>query len=258
MSDLLPVDYRDGDVALRGELAVPEGRRPHPGVLVLHGGLGVTDEVRDYARRLAAHGYAALVADSFAACGQALSPEATGERMVALQAEPSRVRTRTRAGLDALASQPSIDGDRLAAVGFCFGGQCALELARSGAELRATVSLHGLLTTDHPAEPGAIRGQVAIFTGARDPLAPREHVDQVRDELTRAGAAWQLTVFGEGWHGFSDPHPNPRYDWIRYDALLDAQAWAATLALLDATLSSTALPSNGQIAHEARAPAAIH
>ena len=258
MSDLLQVEPWDGDVDLRGELAVPQGRGPHPGVLVLQGGLGLGDEVRDYARRLADHGYAALVADSFAACGQALSPESAGERMMALQAAPARLRARVQAGLDALASHQSVDRDRLAAVGFCFGGQCALELARSGADLKVVISLHGLLTTENPAQPGSIRGQVAIFTGAKDPLAPREHVDQIRDEMTAAGARWQVTVFGEGWHGFSDPHPNPRYDWIRYDPVIDAQSWAATLALLDATLSSNALSCNGQIAHEARAPAAIH
>jgi dienelactone hydrolase len=77
--------------------------------------------------------------------------------------------------------------------------------------------------------------------------------------LTRAGAPWQITVFGEGWHGFSDPHPRPRHDWIRYDPLLDAQAWAATLALLNATLTpSTTLSPFGQTAQEARAPAAFH
>lgn len=261
-SGLLALHYRDGNADLRGELALPDDGGRHPAVLVLHGGLGLTDDVRAYARRLSEHGFAALAADTYAADGDSLEPSVAGERMLALQAEPARLRARTQAGLDALASHPSVDGERLATVGFCFGGQCALELARSGADLKATVSLHGLLTTENPAQPGAMRGQVAIFTGAKDPLAPPEHVEQVRAELTRAGAPWQITVFGDGWHGFSDNHSNPRYDWIRYDPLLDAQAWAATLALLQVTLGSDTvsptLSPNGQIAQEARAPAAIH
>jgi dienelactone hydrolase len=258
MNALTGIDYRHGDAALRGELALPSGAGPYPGVLVLHGGLGLTDDVRDYACKLASHGFAALAADSYAAGGKALPPETAGERMMALRADPAALRARTQAALAALAAHPAVDGGRLAAVGFCFGGLCALELARSGAELAATVSLHGLLTTELPAAPGAISGQVAVFTGARDPLVPPADVEALRDELTAAGAAWQITVFGEGWHGFSDNHPNPRYDWIRYDPLLDAQAWAATLALLRATLHPTTLPLAEQIAHEARAPAAIH
>lgn len=257
MTDLIGVEYRDGEIALRGELALPGGSGPSPGVLVLHGGLGLADDVREHTRKLAADGFAAMAADMYGSRGDRLEPDEAGRRMLALQADPARLRARAAAGLQALGGHAAVDGARLAAIGFCFGGQCALELARSGAELKAAVSFHGVLQTELPAEPGAIRGEIAIFTGARDPLAPPDHVDDIRQELSRAGASWQITVYGSGWHGFMDDAPNPRYDWIRYDPALHAQAWAATLALLDATLSPD-LPPAGQIAQEARAPAAIH
>ena len=95
-------------------------------------------------------------------------------------------------------ADPTSTKTRVAAVGFCYGGTTVLELARSGAALRAAVSYHGILTTHRPAEPGTIAGHVVAYCGAGDPYAPLADVDALRDELQRAGVRYQVTTFGIG------------------------------------------------------------
>src|ERR1043166_7142313 len=126
MTELVGIDYRDAEASLRGELAMSDAAGPKPGVLVLHGGLGMADDVRSHARRLAEAGFAAMVADMYGSRGETLTPSVAGERMLALQSDPARLRARAAAALQALAAHPQVDGARLAAIGFCFGGHCAL------------------------------------------------------------------------------------------------------------------------------------
>jgi dienelactone hydrolase len=129
----------------------------------------------------------------------------------------------------------------IAAIGFCFGGQCVLELARSGADVKAVVSFHGLLSTSMPATPGAIQGQVAIYTGAKDPYAPAEHVTALQQELTAAGARFQVMVFSEACHAFTDPNAAALgREGIAYDLIADHVSWAGTIALLETTIGSRA------------------
>jgi dienelactone hydrolase len=158
--------------------------------------------------------------------------------MLTLNKEPERLRGRALAGLEALKARPEVDGARIGAIGFCFGGQCVLEVARSGADVKSVVSFHGLLTTDLPAKPGAVKAKVLVLTGARDPWAPWEHVERLREELVAAGADWQITLYGEGYHAFTDSHAAELADipGLRYDSLLDKLSWNSALAMLDSTL----------------------
>ncbi|MET0271073.1 MAG: dienelactone hydrolase family protein, partial [Sphingomonas sp.] len=132
-----------------------------------------------------------------------------------------------------------VDPSRTAAIGYCFGGMCVLELARSGVDLRAAVSFHGLLRTDRPAAPGAITGQVAAWCGARDPYVPAADVEAFRAEMAEAGAAAQVTVFNAAAHGFTDPDATAMgRAGVAYDAIADRVSWAGTVALLDAVLGA--------------------
>ena len=154
-----------------------------------------------------------------------------------LLSAPELLRTRTVDWFETLAALPNVDRNRIAAIGYCFGGQCVLELARSGADIKAAVSYHGLLTTPMPAQPGSIKGEVAIYTGAQDPYAPPEHVNGIRAELIAAGAKYQITEFGEAGHAFTDPNAAvAARPGIAYHALADAISWAGTVALLNATI----------------------
>ena len=105
------------------------------------------------------------------------------------------------------------------------------------ADVKAVVSYHGLLTTAMPAELGAVKGQLAIYTGAQDRYVPADHVEALRQELTAAGAHFQIMVFNEALHAFTDSHAGDMdRAGIAYDPIAERVSWAGTLALLEATL----------------------
>jgi dienelactone hydrolase len=238
MTELRTIDYAHGDDALQGQLAVPTGPGPHPAVLVMHDARGLGELVRARARKLAELGYVALATDMYGAAGNDKDVRESGELMLALHKEPERLRGRVLAGFEALRARPEVAAGRIGALGYCFGGQCVLELARSGADVKSVVSFHGLLTSEFPAKPGAVKAKVLVLTGAHDPYAPPEHVDGFRKEMTAAGADWQITIYGEGYHAFTDPNAGEltHIPGLRYDPLLDKLSWTSALAMLDATL----------------------
>jgi dienelactone hydrolase len=238
MSDLRIFDYRHGDLVLKGQLAIPAGAGPHPGVLVMHDARGLGEQVRRRAVLLAQQGYVALATDMYGGGQYFENPRESGPLVAALYKEPRQLRARVLAAFDALRTLPEVDGRRIGAIGFCFGGLCVLELARSGADAKAVASFHGLLTSQLPASPQKITAKILAMTGARDPYVPKEHVDAFQKEMTAAGADWQTAVYGEGWHAFTDSTAGPLKDipGVRYDPLLDRLSWAQALEFLAATL----------------------
>lgn len=219
-----------------------------PGVLVMHSGLGLKRHEREAAARLASLGYAALAIDMFG-CGKEPSVETAGSCFTALLARPEVLRSRAVAWFETFAALPEVDPDRIGAIGYCFGGLCVLELARSGVDVRAVSSFHGLLTTHAPAAAGAINGDVAAWCGGRDPYAPREHIDVFREEMAAAGVRSLITTFEHAQHSFTNTEAIAlNRPGIAYDAIADRVSWAGTLALLEAALkqdtgNSPAFPS---------------
>lgn len=237
MGELRALDYEHDGVVLKGELALPAGPGPHPGVLVMHDAHGLNDLVRRRALALAELGYAALATDMYGGGKLFTGQTEVGPVFQALQEDPQRLRGRVLAAFEALRARPEVDEGRVGAIGFCFGGQCVLELARSGAQARSVVSFHGLLHTSQPARAGAVKAKVLVLTGGRDPYAPAEAVAALQREMTEAEADWQLTVYGEGWHAFTDPNPKKaEVPGVRYDPLLDRLSWAQATAFVEATL----------------------
>jgi dienelactone hydrolase len=237
MAEFIEVPLQHEGAALRGLMLTPAGAGPHPAVLVMNNAMGQGEQVRARARRLAALGYVALATDMYGGGAHFTDGQAAGELFAPLVGNPSRLRGRVVAWLETLRARPEVDAGRLAAIGFCFGGQCVLELARSGADLKAVVSYHGLLETAAPAEPGAVKAKVVVYTGRHDPFVPAPHVQGLREEMSRAGAHWQITEFGDAGHGFTDPDSAALgLAGVEYNALADQVSWAGTLALLDAVL----------------------
>lgn len=238
MTELTAVTCDHGGVELVGQLALPAGPGPHPAVLVMHNAHGLGPQVRESAAALARLGYLAIATDMYGGGLFHQDPKTAGDSLTPLWRDPALLRARVVAWFEAVRARPESDPARIAAIGYCFGGQCVLELARSGADVKAVVSYHGILSTFARAEPGAIKGQVAVYTGTRDPYVPREHVEALRAEMEAAGARWQVTEFGEVWHSFTDPHaaemPVPG---VAYDRVAHQVSWAGTLALLSETLS---------------------
>jgi dienelactone hydrolase len=236
MIALRQFDYQHDGLLLKGQLAVPEGPGPHPAVLIMHDALGLGDLVCRRALELAGSGYVALAADMYGLGKRAPDPTEHGVHFAALQAEPEKLRARVVAGYQALRALPEVDAGRISAIGYCFGGQCVLELARSGAEVASVVSFHGLLTTKLPARPGEVKAKVLAITGALDPYAPVADVETFQKEMTDAGGDWQMTLYGRGWHAFTDPDVSADIPGVRYDPLLDRLSWSQATAFLEATL----------------------
>jgi dienelactone hydrolase len=228
--DLEPLDYEDGDTWLTGLLARPAAA-PHAAILVFPTIMNPTPSVEDKARALAGAGYLALIADFYGkrpanfdearACAAEIRPD------------PLAYRRRLKAGLKALATLPEAQGLPLAAIGFCMGGQAALELARDGAPLAAAVSFHGLLDTGLPAEPRGIAARILVCHGDADPLVPRSQVLAFWEEMDAAQATWHFHAYGGVRHGFTNPASPADNPAVAYDASADRQSWAAMLELFD-------------------------
>lgn len=242
MTALHAMAFDHDGAKLIGQIAVPETPGPHPAVMVMHTALGLGEMMRERVRRLAQLGYVAVATDIYGGgVDYHTDPQAAGTLMKDLLSPPQRLRARVVAWYEQLKTRPEVAPQAIAAIGFCFGGQCVLELARSGADVKAVVSFHGLLSTSMPAMPGAIQGQVAIYTGAKDPYAPAEHVTTLQQELAAAGARFQVMVFNEACHAFTDPNAAAMgRAGIAYDPIADHVSWAGTVALLEATIRSRA------------------
>lgn len=230
--ELRAVDYRAGEVALRGFVADGSGDRRVPGVLVAHEGPGITGHVLTRTQRLAELGYVAFAIDLF---GEAEPPLERAKQFVRqLREDRAELRRRARAGLDRLAAEPNVDTTRLAAIGFCFGGMAVLELARAGAELAAVVGFHADLTSAGPTAPGAVRGQVLVCLGADDPIVDGAQRSGFVAEMTAARADWQMVVYGGAGHSFTNPDIDaygfPGFAW---HAVADRRSWQAMRALFD-------------------------
>jgi dienelactone hydrolase len=212
----------------------------------MHDGQGVGDFVQERAASLAQLGYAALATDMFGGGKRHTNPAESTPVVMALRKDVALLRCRIVTAFEAFRGLPEVDADRIGAIGFCFGGQCVLELARSGSDAKGVVSFHGTLGTKSPATPGSVKAKVLALTGALDPYVPAKDVEAFQAEMAGAGVEWQLTVYGSGRHGFTDPISDntPELgDAVGYSALLDKLSWAQALSFLDATVKGGAARS---------------
>lgn len=229
--NLEPIIYHDGKTGLTGWLARPAGK-PRAAIVVFPTIANANPPMERRAKMLAEAGYLAMIADFY---GEPVeSFEAAGALANKLRAKPEAFRARLRTAIAALRAHPGAAGLPMAAIGFCMGGQAALEAARDGADLAAVVSFHGLLDTQKPAQPGAVKSRILVCHGDADPLAPRTQVLAFWEEMDAAGANWHFHSYSGVRHGFTDPGSDARgLPAIAYDASADRQSWAAMLGLFD-------------------------
>lgn len=225
--------YRDRDTPLTGVLCRDEtAQGSRPGILLVHGGAGLDEHAREQAHRYAALGYVVLACDMLGD-GVAGDRDRVISSLTALRDDPGSVVRRARAGLAALSGCPDVDG-RIAAIGFCFGGMVVLALARSGEPIAGVVSIHGSLATNRRAEPGAVRAGLLVCHGALDPHVPLSDVADFADEMNKAGADWQLIMYGGALHGFTHTRAAPgAVPGVAYDPLADGRSFAATRDFLN-------------------------
>jgi dienelactone hydrolase len=221
------IEYRDGEALLEGFLCYDEAQPgPRPAVLICHAWSGRNDFVERKARRLAWQGYACFALDNFGKGKRGTTPEECGALMNPFMADRKMLLKRLQAGLATARSMPIVDSRRIAVMGFCFGGLCALDLARSNADIRAAVSFHGMLKPSGLTEP-KVRAKVLMLHGYDDPLAPPADVLAVAKEFTDAGADWQLHAYGHTVHAFTNPAAQDRAGGMQYDESADRRSWHA-------------------------------
>jgi dienelactone hydrolase len=220
--DTRAVVYHDDEVDLTGFLVWDDSRTDkRPGAMVIHGGAGLDDHANGRARRLAEWGYVAFACDMYGN-GVAGDRQQVMARIIELRSDRTKLVRRASAGLEVLRSHPQVDG-RVAAVGYCFGGMTALELARSGADLAGATSVHGSLNTTKPAQPGDIVAKILVCHGALDPHVPITQVSAFVEEMKTANADWQLIVYGNAMHGFTH-ETGPKHPGVEYHALSDRRS----------------------------------
>ncbi len=231
------IEYREGSTVLEGFFCHDDERPgPRPAVLINHAWGGRDAFVEDKARKLAWQGYAAFALDMYGKGKRGETTEQCQALMMPLVEDRKLLARRIGAGLEALRAQPQVDARRVAAMGFCFGGLCVLDLARSGADVRGVVSFHGLLKPSGlPAAP--VRAKVLILHGYDDPMAPPEDVLAVAREFTAAGADWQLHAYGNTLHAFTNPQANDRANGMAYALAADRRSWGALRQFLQEVLS---------------------
>jgi len=224
------VEYRQGDTLLEGYLAYDDSiKGKRPGVLVIHEWTGLGPYEKKRAEQLATLGYVAFAADIYGKGVRPATPElAATEAGKYRGADRGLLRARAAAGLAQLASFPEADPERLAVIGYCFGGTAALELARSGANLRGTVSFHGGLDTPIPADALKIRGKVLVLHGADDTYVPPAQVATFQQEMRLAKVDWQMIYYGGAVHSFSNPKSgNDATKGLAYHEKADRRSWEA-------------------------------
>ena len=201
---------------------------PVPGVLVVHEWWGHNAYARQRARDLARLGYAGFALDMYGDGEQADHPERAGEMMSAVLEDVDARRGRFEAALEALRERELVDGGRIAAIGYCFGGNVVLSMAREGADLAGVASFHGMLPTDgDPADD--IVSRILVLTGAEDPMVPEDEIETFRTQMETAGADFEIVSYGGVTHGFTNPSADEygeRFELpLAYDAEADADSW---------------------------------
>ena len=203
-------------------------KSPRPGVLIVHQWMGVTDYEIGRAKQLAQLGYVAFCADIY---GKSIRPKNTkdaGAEAGKYKGNRALLRARVYAGLAAMRKSALVDGRRVAAIGYCFGGTTVIELARSGAEVAGVVSFHGGLDSPTPADGMNIKGIVLACHGADDPFVSAKDLAAFEDEMRQAKVDWQLIKYGGAVHSFTQPMAgNDNSKGAAYNEKADQRSWQA-------------------------------
>ena len=230
------VDYAHEGVKLQGFLAWDDrSDAKRPGVLVIHEWWGLNDYARQRAMQLAEQGYVAFALDMYGEGKVTKHPDQAGAWMKEIQQNLAQWVQRADAGLQVLKQQPVVDTQKLAAIGYCFGGATVMQMAYAGIDLDAVASFHGSLPT--PAEDaGDIKPRILVAHGNADPFVPPEKVDAFRQALEDAGAHWTMMEFGGVKHSFTNPSAGDYgIEALAYDAQADKQSWQMLLWLFEDT-----------------------
>jgi dienelactone hydrolase len=229
------VEYSANGVTFEGYVAYDDAvEDQRPGILIVHAwnGLGEYEQMR--ARMLAEMGYVAFALDIYGGGVRPASNQEASQEAGKYYNDRNLFRSRLKLGLDQLKSLAKVDTMRLGAIGYCFGGGGALELARSGADLKGVVSFHGSLSTPLPAQKNSLKARILVCHGAADPFVPSDDVLAFQKEMDDAEADWQLIMYGHAVHSFT--HKSAGDDpsqGAAYNEKADRRSWEAMKAFFE-------------------------
>jgi dienelactone hydrolase len=228
------VEYEHAGTVLEGYLVAGEAASaPRPGVLIAHAWGGRSEFEEATARRLSELGYVGFALDMFGKGVRGTSPEENAALIQPFLEDRRLLQERITAAVAILQKQAEVDSERIAALGYCFGGLCVLDLARTGIDIAGVVSLHGLFAPSEPALGRRILAKVLALHGHEDPMVPVAAVNALEAELTEAGADWQIHVYGGTMHAFTNPKANDIEFGTVYSPRADRRSWRATVSFLD-------------------------
>jgi dienelactone hydrolase len=228
------IDYQHNGTTCKGYLAYDDaatGKRP--GVLIVHEWWGLDDYAKKRAERLAEMGYVAFAADMYGDGKVAQHPDEAKQFAGKVRENVDTWRGRAKAGLEVLKKNEHVNPDKLAAIGYCFGGATVLQLAYSGEELDAVVSFHGALPAATPEQAKAIEARILICHGAEDTFIPDEQVMKFRKPLSDANVDYQIIYYGGATHSFTVPGVEKRMPVLKYHPDADRRSWEAMKNLFD-------------------------
>jgi dienelactone hydrolase len=224
------IEYQDGEIICEGYMAIPPGDGPFPTIMIVHQWAGIGPQERETADRLAALGYIGFAIDVF---GKGVRGDPAGDNSALLQpwfGDRAALLKRLMAAVDCVRHHPHTNNNKIAAMGYCFGGLCVLDLARSGnSEVKGVVSLHGIFVPPDIGEQGPINAKILVCHGYDDPAAPPDAMIGLATELTAAKANWQIHAYGHTVHAFTRKSANAPEKGLAYNADADRRSWQASL-----------------------------
>jgi dienelactone hydrolase len=231
------VTYSDNGTNLRGYIAYDDAiKGKRPGILVVHEWWGHDEYARQRARMLAERGYTALAVDMYGDGKQAHHPDDAAKFASELAKNTDLAIARFNSAYNLISKEKSVDPNYIAAIGYCFGGSVALQMARIGEPLMAVLSFHGGLGTETPAKPGVVKARIASFTGEDDPMIPAGQVEAFRQEMEKAGVTYKAVTYPGVQHSFTNPDADKYAREFKlpmaYNAAADKASWDEGMAFL--------------------------
>jgi len=232
------LEYLAGDTLLEAYVALPATEvAKRPAVLVCHAWAGRSAFECDKADKLAALGYVGIALDTYGKGVSGATNEECSALMMPLVSNRALLRSRLLAGLEAASAIAMVDTSCIAAIGYCFGGMCALDLARSGADLRGVVSFHGLFGAPGDLPNNPVKARILALHGHDDPMVPPDQVLALETELSAAGADWQIHTYGKTMHAFTNPGANAPDNGMQFNPVAANRAWQSMQNFLNEVLA---------------------